>query len=79
MSKTPSKDIQDCYAQAAECRAQANLTADSAKRIRLLDMERRWLWLAQSYTFADRLNEFVADLKRPCPSVARLRLVAGRR
>ena len=79
MSKTESTDIRDCYVQAAECRAQANLTRETAKRIRLLDMEKRWLWLAQSYTFADRLTEFVADLKRPCPSVARFQTVAARR
>ena len=79
MTQTESTDIRDCYVQAAECRAQANLTTDTAKRIRLLDMEKRWLWLAQSYSFADRLSEFVTELKRPCPSVARLQRVAGGR
>jgi hypothetical protein len=79
MRKTLPQDIQDCYAYAAQCRQQADDAPDSHTRVRLLDMERRWLWLAQSYTFADRLNQFVAELKRPCPSVARLKLVAARR
>ena len=79
MRKTLPRDIQDCYTQAAQCRLEADDATDFSTRMRLLDMERKWLWLAQSYTLADRLNEFVADLKAPCPSVARFKLVAGRR
>ena len=79
MRKTLPRDIEDCYAQAAACRLEADDAPDSYTRLRLLDMERGWLWLAQSYTLANRLNEFVADLKQPCPSVARHKLVAARR
>lgn len=79
MRKTLPRDIEDCYARAAECRQQAEETTDFTKRLLLLDQERAWLWLAQSYSLADRLNEFVADLKSPCPSVARHKLVAARR
>lgn len=70
------QDIEECHAQAAACRAHAERSDDPAKRLRFLAMEQRWLWLAQSRRLADRLDAFVAELKRPFPSVQRQ---AGRR
>jgi hypothetical protein len=71
-----SKEIQECYRHAAECRQRAERTFTEKGRQEFLDMERRWLSLAHSYEFAEGLANYVEPFrklnrKRPSESDAR--------
>jgi hypothetical protein len=57
--KNLSKEIRECLRRAEECNrlAEAALT-ESGRADYLDDMERRWLSLARSYEFAERLSRF---------------------
>ena len=54
-----SDNIRECYLRADECRRHADETADPSRKHFYLDMERRWLLLARSRAFAERLSSFV--------------------
>ena len=57
-------DIAECYRRAAECRERAeSAPSESAKRA-FLDLERRWLSLADSYEFAERLSDVPKEVER---------------
>jgi hypothetical protein len=58
-----SKEIQDCYRHAAECRQRAERTFAEKSRQDFLDMERRWLSLAHSCEFAERLSNYVEPFR----------------
>jgi len=59
-----SEDIRECLRRAEECK-RSSKTALSAPSIEsYLDMERRWLSLARSYEFAERLSNFTAHRSR---------------
>ena len=62
MLKAASPNARHCYEQAAEARRRACATNDAPTRDDLLASEARWLKLAQSYEFSERLSEF---LNRP--------------
>ena len=47
------------YEHAAEARRQAEETLDSESEFDFLETERRWLLLARSYHFAERLGDFM--------------------
>jgi hypothetical protein len=51
-----TEEIAECYAQASHCRERAKQALDPSIKRDFLDMERRWLSLARSYEFAERLN-----------------------
>jgi len=53
-----SDDISECYSRATEARARAKSATDPAANADYLDTERRWLFLAHSYEFAERLSRF---------------------
>jgi hypothetical protein len=53
-----SKDIAECYLRAQECNDLARLQVDPRTRQDFFDMERRWLFLARSYEFTERLERF---------------------
>jgi DNA-binding winged helix-turn-helix (wHTH) protein len=59
-----SKEIGKCYRLAAETREKASAHADPVIRQHYLDMEQRWLLLAHSYTFLERLTAFTAAKPR---------------
>jgi len=74
-----SEEIRDCLRRAEECKRLAK-TALSAPAIQsYLEMEQRWLNLAHSYEFAERLSTFVEPFSRnarddketPSPEAAR--------
>jgi hypothetical protein len=50
-----NKEISDCYECALECRRHADESSNPATKQDFLDMERRWIQLAHSYEFAERL------------------------
>jgi hypothetical protein len=60
-----SKEIQECYRHAAECRQRAERTFTEKGRQGFLDMERRWLSLAHSYEFAEGLANYVEPFRKP--------------
>jgi hypothetical protein len=53
-----SLDIRECYLQAEQCRRWAEVAPTQSEKADFLDMERRWLALAHSYEFAERLSDF---------------------
>lgn len=55
-------DIIECYQRAEECARTARRECDTRLRQDFLDMERRWLFLARSYEFTDRLNSISNEL-----------------
>jgi hypothetical protein len=59
-----SEDIAECYRRAAEARERAKAAHDAALKQDFLDMERRWLSLAHSYEFTQRLSDFTREAKR---------------
>ncbi len=53
-----SEHIRDCYRHAEDCARRAETERDPELRKDFLDLERRWLLLARSYEFAERLGRF---------------------
>ena len=65
MLQNLSDDIRECYRHAEECRRRAEEARDVETRADFLAMESRWLGLAHSYEFAERLSDFTKPyLKR---------------
>jgi hypothetical protein len=59
-----SEQIRQCLKHAEDCACQAAAQTDQKLKQDLLDMERRWLVLAQSYDFTRRLGDFSDEAKR---------------
>jgi hypothetical protein len=59
-----SEKIRECHRHAEECARQAAAQTDPKARQDFLVMERRWLKLAASYEFAERLNRFPVAPKK---------------
>jgi hypothetical protein len=53
--------IRECHEYAAETRAKANAATNAALKAELLATENRWLALARSLGFSERLNDFTVD------------------
>jgi hypothetical protein len=64
MLASVSKQAQECYQRAEECAKQAAATHDPQLRQDYLDSQYRWMRLARSYEFAERLNRFTILHKR---------------
>ena len=56
MLQNLSGDIRECYQRAEQCRRAAETAHTPSAKDDFLDMERRWLSLAHSYEFAERLS-----------------------
>jgi hypothetical protein len=65
MLQNLSKDIRECYHSAERCKCLAKTALTSAAQQDYLDMEQRWLSLARSYEFTERLSNFTQPLRRP--------------
>jgi PAS domain S-box-containing protein len=59
-----SDEIKLCYERAAEAKEHADETLDPEAKADFLNMERRWLLLARSYEFGDRLDDFTKENAR---------------
>jgi len=59
-----SKQICECYRHAEDCARKAAAQTDPKIKADFLDSERRWLVLAQSYEFTERLTDFSDETKR---------------
>ena len=60
MLQNLSEDIRECYRRAEDCKRLAEGALTETGKADYLDMERRWLSLARSYEFAERLSNFIA-------------------
>src|SRR5215467_14960262 len=56
-----SEKVQACLERAFEAERKAWESADPALKADFLEMEKRWLALAQSYEFTERLTDFTAE------------------
>jgi len=59
-----SVQIRECLRHAEDCARQAAAQSCPKLKADFLDMERRWLFLARSYEFTDRLSDFSAETNR---------------
>jgi hypothetical protein len=62
MLEKVSDEVAECYRRAGECRERARQAHTDNLRQTYADLEQRWLLLAQSYDFSERLGDFTADL-----------------
>jgi hypothetical protein len=64
MLQSLSKEIRQCYERAEQCRRAAETAAIQSAKDDFLDIEKRWLSLARSYEFAERLSSFTAPFRK---------------
>jgi hypothetical protein len=64
MPKNLSEEIRECYRHAEDCARKAAAQADPKIKADFLDLEQRWLFLARSYDFTERLTDFSDETKR---------------
>jgi hypothetical protein len=57
-----AKQVHECLRYANECAQQASLLSDPQRRQEFLDMQLRWLSIARTYEFSERL-EFLSDIE----------------
>ena len=57
-----SEQIRQCYERAAQAMRKAEAAADPAFKVDFRDVEERWLALARSYEFTERLADFTAAM-----------------
>ena len=60
-----SEQVRECLRHAEDCARDAAAQTCPKMRKDFLDLERRWLSLARSYEFTERLEDFCANKKRP--------------
>ena len=60
-----SDQIRDCLQHAEGCARKAAAQTDPALRDDFLRLEKRWLELARSMDFAERLNSFTNNMPKP--------------
>ena len=61
MLQNLSREIRECYQRAEQCQQLAQAALTETGKADYLDMERRWLALASSYEFAERLSSFTGS------------------
>jgi hypothetical protein len=64
MLQNLSEQIRDCHHQAEECRRLAATASTEDAKADFLAMEDRWLSLARSYEFAERLSNFTLPFRK---------------
>ena len=60
MFLTPNKEARECRLHAEHCEDKARLQSDPQIRQDFLEMQQRWLSLARSYEFLERLEPLSA-------------------
>jgi hypothetical protein len=63
MLQNLSEEIRECLRRAEECRLLSKTAPSPAAIKGYLDMEERWLTLARSYEFSERLSRFTEQPK----------------
>jgi hypothetical protein len=64
MLQNLSKEIRECHFHAEECKRRADTAMTPAAKTDFLEMERRWLSLAHSYEFTERLSNFTEPFRK---------------
>jgi len=59
-----SEQVRECHRHAELCAWRAGVQTDSQLKDVYLEMEHRWLTLARSYEFTERLSDFSDETKR---------------
>jgi hypothetical protein len=59
-----SEQIRQCLQHANDCELKAAAQTDPKLKQDFLEMEQRWLRLARSYEFTERLGDFSDETKR---------------
>ena len=59
-----SVQVRECLQHAEHCARQAAAQTNSKLKEDFLEMEQRWLFLARSYEFTERLGDFSNEAKR---------------
>jgi hypothetical protein len=59
-----SEQVRECLQHAEDCARQAAAQTCPKLKEDFLDLERRWLALARSYEFTERLGDFCDNTKR---------------
>lgn len=73
MLQTLSDQISGCMDHAAYARERAERATSPSIRADYLDIERRWLKLAESYRLVERTEQFLADARRKRQSQQQVR------
>ena len=63
MLQNLSKEIRECLRRAEECKGLSKTTLTASAISDYLEMEQRWLALARSYEFAERLSNFTEPFR----------------
>lgn len=63
MLENLSERIRECYRHAEDCQQRAKIQTDPSSHRDFLETAERWLKLAQSYEFMERLTRFVFTQK----------------
>jgi hypothetical protein len=71
MLRNLSEEIRECYRRAEDCARQAAAQTSPNLKQDFLDMERRWMSLARSYEFTERLTDFSSEAKRKSDKLPR--------
>ena len=66
-----SKEIRECYRHAENCALNATAHNDAQLKQDFLDLEQRWLFLARSYEFSERLTDLSDEAKRQADKLPR--------
>ncbi len=77
MLQNLSEGLRECFAHAEDCARRARNETDPELRRDFLDMERRWLRLAQSMELVERLNIFPNPARKPPLHEYRLYVLAA--
>jgi hypothetical protein len=64
MLQNLSREIRECHQRAVECRRLAEAAKTEAGKADFVDMEQRWLTLARSYEFTERLSSFTEPFRK---------------
>ena len=59
-----SEQIRNCYQHADDCARKAAEQTDPQLKQDFVDLEKRWLLLARSFDFNERLSDFSAEMDR---------------
>jgi hypothetical protein len=60
-----SEQISWCYERAADAKQRAEEIVDPVLKADFVGMEKRWLFLARSYEFVERLKDFTSSQRAP--------------
>ena len=66
-----SEQIRECYRHMEDCARKAAAQTDKKLRADFMDLEVRWLFLARSYEFTERLTDFSDETKRNADKLPR--------